>query len=604
MRTDTLPTLFLSQALDLGPRVALREKRLGIWEEITWTRYYEHVRNFSLGLTRLGLTPGDAVAILSENNQQWLYADLAVQAARAVTVGVYSTNPPEQVKYVLGHSDSRFVVVEDQEQADKVLDVKDDLPRLDKIIVVDMKGMRRYRSPALMSFQEVEEIGQAVHDEYPNLFEDMVSGTQSSDAAVIVYTSGTTGPPKGAILSQRNIVSMIDSVLQVVPVTSKDSVVSYLPLNHMAERIFSILIPLKTGAVVNFAESINTIQESLREIAPTIFMGVPRIWEKMHSSLYIKIQDATWLKRVAFKLLMPAGMKITEKKLNKQPIGPSDRILSWLAYIVIYRSLRRFFGLSRARITISGAAPVSPEVLKVFHSLGLRIREGYGQSEMSGITFIHHFDDVKIGTVGKPIPGVEFRIEPDGELVERGPGVFVGYFKDPEGTEKILRDGWLYSGDVGRIDEDGHLVITDRKKDIIITAGGKNIAPSEIENDLKFSPYIKEAIVIGEAKKFLSALIQIEFDNVAKWAQDKKIAFTTFKSLAKNKEVYELISKEVENTNTRFSRVENVRKFVLLEKELDHDDEELTATMKVRRKTIESKYKDIIDAIYGQRRDQ
>jgi len=541
------------------------------------------------------------VAILSENNQQWLYANLAIQSARAVMVGVYPTNPPEQVKYVVGHSESRFVVVEDQEQADKVLEVQEHLPNLEKIIVIDMKGMRRYGNNKLISFESVERLGSSVHEENPDLFENMILKTQPSDSAVIVYTSGTTGPPKGAIISQQNIVSMIDSVLQVVPVTSKDSVVSYLPLNHLAEQIFSILIPLKTGTLVNFAESINTVQESLREIAPTIFMGVPRIWEKMHSSLHIKIQDATWLKRKAFHVFMPIGIRITERRLARQQVGMADRLLYWLAYLILYRSLRRFLGLSQTRITISGAAPVSPEILKAFHAMGVKIREAYGQSEMSGITFIHHFDDVKIGTVGRPIPGVDFRIEEDGEILEKGPGVFLGYFKDPEGTAKIMRDGWLCSGDIGRIDEDGHLIITDRKKDIIITAGGKNIAPSEIENDLKFSPYIKEAIVIGEGKKFLSALIQIEFENVAKWAQERKIPFTTFKSLVGNKEVYELIGKEVEQTNTKHARVENIRKFVLLEKELDHDDEELTATMKVRRKAIETKYADLINTIYGKR---
>jgi len=426
----------------------------------------------------------------------------------------------------------------------------------------------------------------------------MIQSTREDDPAVIIYTSGTTGPPKGAILNQKNMLSMINSVIQVMPVTEKDALVSYLPLCHAAERIFSILIPMKSGAVVNFAESINTVQESLREIAPTIFMGVPRIWERMQSSIVIKIQDATFVKRMIYKLLMPVGIRITEKKLAKQQIGVSDKLLYWIAYLCLYRSLRRFLGLSRARITGSGAAPISPEVLMNFHAMGLSIREAYGQTEMSGITFIHHFDDVKIGTVGKPILGVEFKIAEDGEILEKGPGVFQGYFRDPEATAKIFRDGWLCSGDVGRVDEDGHVAITDRKKDILITAGGKNIAPSEIENHLKFSPYIKEAIVIGDGRKFLSALIQIEFENVAKWAQDRKIFFTTFKTLAKNQDVYELIRNEVENTNMRFARVENIRKFVLLEKELDHDDEELTATMKVRRKAIEEKYRNLIDSIY------
>jgi len=384
--------------------------------------------------------------------------------------------------------------------------------------------------------------------------------------------------------------------------TEKDSVVSYLPLCHAAERIFSILIPIKKGCIVNFSESINTVQEALREIGPTLFMGVPRIWEKMQSSIIIKIQDATFLKRLAYKAFMPVGIKVTEKKLRKEDVGLYWKTLYWVAYFCLYRSLRHFLGLSRSRITISGAAPVSPEILKFFHAMRLFIREGYGQTEISGISCIHHFDDVKIGTVGKPVPGVELKIAEDGEILEKGPGVFQGYFKDPEGTARIFSDGWLCSGDVGRLDEDGHVVITDRKKDILVTAGGKNIAPSEQENSLKFSPYINEAIVIGDKRPFLSALIQVEFENVGKWAQDNKIPFTTFKSLAQNKQVYELIQAEVEKSNKKFASVENIRKFVLLEKELDHDDEELTATMKVRRKAIEEKYKDLIDRIYGRGR--
>jgi len=602
MVADTLPKLFRQQAEKLKSRVALREKELGVWNEITWNKYYEHVRNVGLGLSKLGLRKGDKVSILSENNQQWLYGDLGIQSLRAMTVGVYSTNPPEQVKYVVGHSESRFVIVEDQEQADKVLEVQRDLPSLEKIIVIDMKGLRGYESSLLMSFEELEEIGAAYHREYPHLFEEMINGTDASDIAVIIYTSGTTGPPKGALLSQGNMMAMIDSVLQVMPMTEKDSVVSYLPLCHAAERIFSILIPIKKGCIVNFSESINTVQEALREIGPTLFMGVPRIWEKMQSSIIIKIQDATFLKRLAYKAFMPVGIKVTEKKLRKEDVGLYWKTLYWVAYFCLYRSLRHFLGLSRSRITISGAAPVSPEILKFFHAMRLLIREGYGQTEISGISCIHHFDDVKIGTVGKPVPGVELKIAEDGEILEKGPGVFQGYFKDPEGTARIFSDGWLCSGDVGRLDEDGHVVITDRKKDILVTAGGKNIAPSEQENSLKFSPYINEAIVIGDKRPFLSALIQVEFENVGKWAQDNKIPFTTFKSLAQNKQVYELIQAEVEKSNKKFASVENIRKFVLLEKELDHDDEELTATMKVRRKAIEEKYKDLIDRIYGRGR--
>ncbi|MBW2096623.1 MAG: AMP-binding protein [Deltaproteobacteria bacterium] len=602
MRTDTLPKVFRDKAERLKSRVALREKELGVWNEITWEKYYEHVRNVALGFVKLGLGKGDKVSILSENNQQWLYGDLAVQSVKAMTVGVYSTNPSEQVKYVVGHSESRFIIVEDQEQADKVLEVEHDLPYLEKMIVIDMKGLRHYESPLLMSFQQLEEMGAAYHAERPQLFEEMIDSTNPSDPTVLIYTSGTTGPPKGAILSQKNMVAMVDSVLQVMPMTEKDSVVSYLPLCHAAERIFSILIPLRSGCIVNFSESINTVQEALREIGPTLFMGVPRIWEKMQSSIVIKMQDATFLKRLAYRVFMPVGIKITEKRLAKERVSLPWKGLYWVAYFCLYRSLRYFLGLSRARIPISGAAPVSPDLLKFFHAMRLNIREGYGQTEISGICSIHHFDDVKIGTVGKAVPGVELKIAEDGEILEKGPGVFQGYFKDPEGTARIFSDGWLCSGDVGRLDEDGHLVITDRKKDILVTAGGKNIAPSEQENSLKFSPYINEAIVLGDGRKFLSALIQIEFENVSKWAQENKIPFTTFKSLARNKKVYELIQKEVDKSNKKFASVENIRKFVLFEKELDHDDEELTATMKVRRKAIEEKYRDLIEGIYGKGR--
>ncbi|MBW1786438.1 MAG: AMP-binding protein [Deltaproteobacteria bacterium] len=602
MRPGTLPKLFRAQVQDLGSRVALREKELGVWNEITWEKYYEHVRDVSLGLVKIGLDKGDKVSILSENNQQWLYGDLAIQSVRALTVGVYSTNPSEQVKYVVGHSESRFIIVEDQEQADKVLEVAEDLPHLEKIIVIDMKGLRHYESPLLMSFQELEEMGAAYHEEHPQHFEKMIDSTDPSDLAVIIYTSGTTGPPKGALLTQQNMMAMIDSVLQVMPMTEKDAVVSYLPLCHAAERIFSILIPIKSGCIVNFAESINTVQEALREIGPTLFMGVPRIWEKMQSSIVIKIQDATFLKRLVYKVFMPVGVMITEKRLAKERVGLPRELLYWVAYFSLYRSLRHFLGLSRARITISGAAPVSPDLLKFFHAMRINIREGYGQTEISGICCIHHFDDVKIGTVGKPVPGVELKIAEDGEILEKGPGIFEGYFKDPKGTAAVFSEGWLCSGDVGRLDEDGHLVITDRKKDILVTAGGKNIAPSEQENSLKFSPYINEAIVIGDGRKFLSALIQIEFENVSKWAQKNKIPFTTFKSLARDRRVYELIQKEVDVSNGKFASVEHIRKFVLLEKELDHDDEELTATMKVRRKAIEEKYRDLIESIYGKGR--
>jgi long-chain acyl-CoA synthetase len=598
MAALTLPLLFQDRVKELGEGVALREKKKGLWRRISWNEYDTHVRNFCLGLKSFGLEKGDRVSILGDNCPEWLYADLATQAAGGISVGVYPTNSYVQVRYILDHSQSKWVIVKDQEQADKILLIKDQLPFLEKMIVIDMKGLRKYDDPMIMSFHEVEEIGKRLHEKSPSHFERMIEETKSDDVGIIVYTSGTTGPPKGAMLSHRNITSILDSFFQVLPITRADSLVSVLPLCHVAERLFSLFIPMKSGCTINFAESIDTLQADMAEISPTIFLTVPRILEKIHSAVTIKMQDANPVKRRAYHQFLPIGQEVAEKRLNKQKIGVPLTLANFFAYLFVFRPLRNRLGLLQVRECVSGAAPLSKDIMKFFHSIGLRVKEAYGSTECTGVFSMPVGEDIELGTTGKPIPGWEYQIAEDGEILMKGPAVFTGYFRDKEATENAKRNGWLYTGDIGEFDERGNLKITDRKKEILITASGKNIAPSEIENRLKFSPFIKEAIIIGDRRPYLAALIQIDLDNVADWAQREGIPFTTFKSLSKDPEVYQLIQREVEKANQELSRIEGIKKFVLLEKELDRDDDELTATMKVRREMIEKKYGDLIETLY------
>ncbi|MBM4327472.1 MAG: long-chain fatty acid--CoA ligase [Deltaproteobacteria bacterium] len=598
MRVDTIPHLFLDKVRKYGDRVALREKDYGVWQEVSFNEYCAHIRHFCLGLVELGLEPGGRVSIFGENEPEWLYADLAVQSAAAVAVGVYPTNPPKEAKYVIGHSDSTFVICDDQEQVDKVLEVKAELPLIKKIIVMDMKGLRNYRDPDIMSFAAVEEIGRRIEQKDREKYYRLVDQVKPSDVAIMVYTSGTTGPPKGAMLSHANVMNFLRNASQVIVQYDSDEIVSYLPLCHVAERLMSVFFPIHSGATVNFAESVDTVLMDMREILPTFFLAVPRIWEKMMAGVIIRMKDASWFKRQIFHWAVPVGQRMTEARLEKKRPSMGLRLANGLAWLLLFRHLKKELGLLRTRFAVSGAAPIAPEVLKFFMSLGVPVVEGWGMTEETGIGAINRLGDVKLGSVGPPIPGVEIKLAEDGEILLRCDHIFVGYWKDPEATARTVVDGWLYTGDVGELDEAGRLKITDRKKEIIITAGGKNIAPSEIENRLKCSPYINEAVVIGDRRPYLTALIQIEYDNVAKWAQEKNLAYTTFKSLAQLSEVNELIAAEVEEANKDFAQVEKIKKFRLLEKELDHDDDELTATMKLRRKTVHKRFGELIEQMY------
>jgi long-chain acyl-CoA synthetase len=463
---------------------------------------------------------------------------------------------------------------------------------------MDMEGLKRYQDPLLMSFDDLLRLGKEFDAKNPGLYEQRWSGVKSDDLAVLIYTSGTTGPPKGAMLTHSNLLYMSEAMVDANPIRDKDETLSYLPLCHIFEQLFTVMISVRFGTVVNFIESADTVMDNMKEVSPTVTCGVPRIWEKYASGIMIRMSDATWFKRMVFKASMGIGLKYADLKLNFKPIPPYLKLAYLAAYVSVFRKLKERLGFDRVRVAYSGAAPISPEVLKFFNAIGLPLIEGYGQTEGTGVTTVSRRGQLKIGKVGKPLPGVEVRIAPDGEILVKGPGVFKGYFKNPEATAETLKDSWLYSGDVGELDEDGFLKITDRKKDLIITAGGKNIAPQNIENHLKFSPYINDAVVIGDRRKYVTALIAIDEENVIKYAQDHKIQFGTYASLTLAPEIKQLIQKEVDKVNKSLANVEQIKKFAIIPKKLYEEDGEVTPTMKVKRKFVNEAFKDIIEKMY------
>lgn len=592
----TLPALLAQRAVEAPDRVALRSKELGRWVETSWSGYAERVARIAAGLRELGVQPGDRVAVHSENRIEWLLADLAVQGMGAVTVGIYPTSPADEVEYLLSHSESIAVVAEDEEQYDKAIAVRDRLPALRSIIVMDPRGVDLDARPGVLSFAALEELG-AGHADALDQQRRSIEALDPEAPAIIVYTSGTTGPPKGAMLSHRNLLAVADTADQAYGTGGGDEVLSYLPLCHIAERLISCIGALYTGYVVNFGEGGPSFGNDMREVQPTFFLGVPRVWEKMLASVEIRVADATWLKRHTYRFATRLAAPAAQRRMRGQQTA-LDRLRYGVAWLLAFRSLRDKLGLGRIRVALSGAAPIAPQVLEFFWTMGVPIREAYGQTENSALCTFMPVDDVRLGTVGRPAPGCEIRIAEDGEILTRSAGVFLGYLKNPEATaETVDADGWLHTGDIGELD-DGFLRITDRKKDIIITAGGKNISPSEIENKLKVSPFVREAIVIGDRRKYLTALIGVEFDTVGDWASRQRIPYTTYEDLSRKPEVVELISGVVDGVNAELAQVETIKRFTLLPKELDAEEGELTATQKVKRAALSEQFEGLIEAMY------
>ena len=599
-----------SHATTKPDAVGLREKSRGIWVEVTWAEYWEQVETFAHALVSLGVQPGDRVAIHSENRTEWIYTDLGSIAARAACMGLYATNPTAEVHYLLQNSGSRVLIVEDQEQADKVLAVPaTDLPELETIVYIEPRGVDVYDDPRLMSWDDFMATGRAHREAESDAVLLRMAEATPDDLAYLVYTSGTTGPPKGSMLTLRNL-QFVGRVLQsedgIVspPPGPQDLMVSYLPLCHIYEKLFSVIFGIWVGAQVHFGESIDTLVADMRDVNPTIVQGVPRIWERIHAAIQVRLASASRFKKVNASIWMSAARYLgrTLKRTEGRHTVVS-RVVYWLGNLFLYRALKDRVGLRRCRYGVTAAAPISPEILEFFMSIGVPIHEAYGMTENCGIATRNAPGRIKLGTVGESYPQGEVALAPEtNEILTRHEGVFVGYWRMPEATaETIDEDGWLHTGDVGEWadgEEGGHIRIVDRIKDIIITAGGKNLSPSEIENSLKTSPFIKEAIIIGDRRKYITALIGIEFDVVSEWAQRKKIGHTTYRDLSEKEEVLRLVQRAVDETNSKFSRVEQVKKFRLLTKELDHEDGELTATQKVKRSIIEERFGDLIESMY------
>ena len=601
----TMPQVLKRRADAHPDQLALREKDRGVWHETSWRQYFENARRCAIGLYALGFRAGDRLAVASENTPEWFYADMAAQMLGGACLGIYPTNPWPELQYIVRHSRAKLVICGDQEQTDKVIDAQrfeNGLPDLTRIVCVDMKGMRHYRQNDLMSFEALLELGAKHEAEYGAAVDQALAAGKTDDVAVIVYTSGTTGMPKGAMLTHRNMLYPASKVAATAGLNAATySVVCYLPLCHVAERSFSTLLHLLTGCVVSFAESVDTVVTNLREIAPLGFLGVPRIWEKMQQSVQYRIKDARPLQRYVFETCMRLGAPIAERRLRTGGTlkSLSDRIAFFLLWLVCYRSLQCFLGLNRVRNGFCGGATVSPSVLMFFWILGVPVYQIYGMTEAGGVTHMQQPGYTLSGSSGLLIDGLTQKLADDDELLLRGPSVFAGYLFDEAATGRALQDGWLHTGDIVAFEPNGEVTVHDRKKDIIITSGGKNITPSLIENALKDSLYIREAILLGDGRNFLAALIQIDYDTVGQWAQQQRLPYTTYRNLAEHPEVFDLVRIEVDKVNARFARVENIRKFVILSKELDHDDGELTATMKIRRKVIDQKFSAEIKTIYG-----
>ncbi len=605
----TIASLAFDWSRRTPDQVAMREKDFGIWKGYTWAEIWELVHESAHGLLALGVGFGDRVSIQSEDRPEWVILDIATVAIRAINVGMYPTNPAAEVEYLFNDCGSLVHFAEDQEQVDKLLERPEGARTVRNVIYVEPRGVRNYDDGRLVFWDDFLELGRRHMAEHPNAVFDLMATAEADDIMTLVYTSGTTGPPKGAMLSNANAQFSMDLVVNVpgrtpdgISPNSSDTILTYLPLCHVAERIFSTWTMVISGAMLNYAESIETVQENLREIQPTLFFAVPRIWEKMAAIVEIKSRDATRVKRLIFGGSMKLARAIGREKIaNGGSHTAKSRILYAIGYPLVFRALKERLGMRRVRWSATGAAPIAPEVIEFFTGIGVPIYELYGMTENSAVATLNFAGRMKLGTVGEPYPGIGLRIDEEtGEIQTKHPGVFQGYWRNPEKTsETMTEDGWLRTGDVGEWVDGTHVKIVDRIKDIIITAGGKNISPSEIENSLKASPLIKEAMVIGDGRKYLSALIAIELDVMGDWATRKKIAYTTYRDLSEKPEVIDLIQSIVTATNEKFSRVENIRKFRMIPKELDHEDGELTATQKLKRSAMVDMFGDLVESMYS-----
>ena len=595
---DTAAKLFRKRVTELPEKVAVREKDFGIWNEYTWHDYGEWARHCGLGLKALGMQRGDVCSIAAEMCKEWLFADLGVVCVGGITNGVYPTDAPNQVEFLVSDSRTRFYFAEDEEQLDKILTVRASTTTLERIIIFDMEGLRHLDDDMCMSFDSLLQLGRDYEAEHAELWDEEVDRSTPTELLTLTYTSGTTGKPKGAMIENRNMLFMAKTLQRIYGIDEGDDQLGFLPLAHIAGKMFYTYSPMEACSIINLVESQETVNQDMQEVAPTIHFAVPRVWEKMYSTVVIKLKDATRLGRAAYDVAILIGERTAEYRLEgkRPPVGL--RVLHKLADTIVLKNVRIMLGIDRARWLSTAAAPISPDLIKWFWALGKPMYEVYGQTECTGLATANTGDSQKIGSVGKMAEEVDVTLSDKREILIRGPGVIRGYWEQPDRTAETIRNGWLHTGDVGEIDDDGFVYIRDRMKDIIITAGGKNITPSEIENEMKFSPFISDAVVIGDRRPYLTCLVMIDHENVTKFAQDNNVPFTNYASLCHAREVQELIGGIIEDVNRKFARAETIKKFRLIDQLLDPEDDELTPTMKLKRKVVNKKYIDLIEEMY------
>lgn len=602
---DTLPKILRHAFHKYGDsKVAMRQKTLGIWRSYTWKQSYEQVRQLSLGLIKLGLKRGDKVCIIGDNDPQYFWAQLAIQAGGGVAVGIFTDSAPQEIQFIVDHSDAIFVFAKDQEQCDKLLDIREQLPKVSRVIYWDEKGLWNYSEPWLISYMELLAMGQSLDEEQPQLFDQTIQQGRGEDLAIFCYTSGTTGLPKGAMISHKNLIAGCDSAYQADPRLESDEYLSFLPPAWITENVLGLTVHLRTGMVVNFPESPETVQENIREITPHAMLYSARLWENMMGLVQVKIAETSWLNRLLYKLFIPVGYKVASLRYEqRKPIGILWRCLYALGGVALFQPLRDKIGLTRVKSAYSSGAALNPQVIRFFRAIGVNIKQLYGSTEAQVHT-LHIGDDVRFETVGLPSPGQRIQIAENSEILVSGETVFQGYYKNPEATQTAIYTDeqgqrWFRTGDAGHVDEDGHLIYLDRVKEMITLASGEKYSPQFLEGQLKFSPYIRDVMTVGgEDKAFVTALVNIDFENVGRWAEKQGLAYTTFVDLSQKPEVYDLIRKDVLRVNRALPPPARIHKFVLLHKEFDADEGELTRTRKLRRNLLSQRYEDMITTMY------
>lgn len=599
---ETAHELFWQRVAELGDAPMMRQKDLGLWRAYSWREVGNIVSEIAAGLVHLGFQPGEAASVLANTSREWVWTDLAVLSAGGICNGIYPTDAAAQVQYLCQDSASAYLFVEDDEQLDKFLEVRDALPAIRKVVVFDMEGLGELGDPQVIGLDELRALGREHLRTHPGLIEQRRATRSSNDVAILVYTSGTTGRPKGAMITHANLCAVLSglssSLFEGMPEGGER--IAFLPLCHIAERMIGEYIPIMRRSVTNFVENPETVFENLREVQPHVFFAVPRVWEKIYSQVMITLSEAGRVQKLAYAWAVSVGGRVADCQAKQVAPGPWLALQHGLANFIVLDNVRRMTGMSRVQMALTGAAPISPDLIRWYRSLGVPLREGWGMTETTGGGTVNPRKAPRPGSIGVPGPGLEMRIaEGTNEILLRGSNVILGYLNQPEKTaEAIDAEGWLHTGDVGRVDDDGYFYITDRMKDIIITAGGKNITPSEWENQLKFSPYVTDAVVIGDKRAFLTAIVMIDQENVERFAQERDIPFSNYASLTRSPEILELIQSEVDRVNKQFARVEQVKKFFLLDRQLTAEDEELTPTMKLKRKLVQTKYAEQIEAMY------